>query len=91
MKEQYRAWFENQAQLRRKLESDVALLRGERESLNKNMLELYKKEQQLSAFSQQAKQTIEQQKSVLTTVSLEKNELDRIAVRKQKLVEALQK
>jgi adenylate cyclase len=90
VKEQYRAWFENQAQLRRKLESDVSLLKGERESLNRNMMELRTKEQQLAAFSQQAKQTIEQQKSILATVSLEKDELDRITVRKQKLVEALQ-
>ncbi len=90
IKEQYRAWFENQAQLRRKLESDVALLKGERESLNKSMQELYKKEQNLSAQSQQAQQTIQTQKSVLATVSLEKDELDRIAVRKQKMVEALQ-
>lgn len=90
VKEQYRAWFENQTQLRRKLESDVALLKGEREALNRNMVELRKKEQQLSALSQQAQQTIAEQKGVLATVSMEKEQLDRIAIRKQKLVEALQ-
>ena len=89
VKEQYRSWFENQMQQRRQLESDVSLLKGEREALNSNMVELRKKEQQLSAYSQQAQQTIEQQKGVLATVSMEKNELDRIAIRKQKLLEAM--
>ena len=89
VKEQYRAWYENQMQLRQKLESDVSLLKGEREALNVNMIELRKKEQELSAFSQQAQQTIEQQKGVLSTVSMQKDELDRVAVRKQKLLEAM--
>ncbi len=89
VKEQYRVWFENQTQLRKKLESDVALLKGEREALNANMATLRQKEQQLAVMSQQAKQTIEQQKGVLATVSMEKEALDRVAVRKQKLVEAL--
>lgn len=89
VKEQYRVWFENQRQLRVKLESDVALLKKEKDALNINMVELRKKEQQLAAMSQQAQQTIAQQNSILATVALEKEELDRIAVRKQKLVEAL--
>ena len=89
VKDQYRSWFENQTQLRRKLESDVSLLKSEREALNVNMVEMRQKEQQLSQLSQEAKQTIEEQKGVLATVSMQKNELDRVAVRKQKLVEAL--
>jgi adenylate cyclase len=90
VKEQYRAWFENQTQLRKKLESDVSLLKGEREALNAKMLALRQAEQQFSAQSQQAQKTIQDQKSILATVSLEKEALDRIAVRKQQLVEALQ-
>ena len=89
VKEQYRAWFENQTQQRRNLESDVALLKKEREALNENMATLRQKEQQLSALSQEAKQTIEEQKGVLATVEMEKSALDRIAVRKEKLVKAL--
>jgi class 3 adenylate cyclase len=89
IKEQYRVWVENQSQLRRKLESDVALLKGERDALNANMLALRQKEQQLSGIAQEAKQTIEAQKGILATVSMEKEALDRIAIRKQKLVEAL--
>lgn len=89
IKEQYKAWVENQSQLRRKLESDVALLKGERDALNANMLALRQKEQQLSGIAQEAKQTIEAQKGILATVSMEKEALDRIAIRKQKLVEAL--
>lgn len=89
VKEQYRVWFENQTQLRKKLESDVSLLKGEREALNSTMVALRQKEQQLSGMAQEAKQTIEQQKGILATVSMEKEALDRIAIRKQKLVEAL--
>jgi class 3 adenylate cyclase len=89
VKEQYRVWFENLQQQRRKLEADVAILQRERQALNTEMQVMQKRQQDLTSKTQAAQQTIEEQKGALATIENQKQELDRVAARKQKLLELI--
>lgn len=90
LREQYRRQVEQFEGDKQRLSGDISLLQREKEQLNAGMLQLRQKEQQLNEQTQQAQQAVVQKDQQLTSVTLQKEELDRIAIKKQELVKALQ-
>jgi adenylate cyclase len=89
LREQFRLQKETLERERLQLLAEIGLLRREREGLNVGMTDLRKKEQALTEETQQARQTIAEKQERLEVISSLKSESDRVAARKQKLVEAL--
>ncbi len=90
LREQYRRQVEQFESDKQRLSGDIFLLQREKEQLNSGMMQLRQKEQQLNEQTQQAQQAVAQKDQQLTSVTLQKEALDRIAVKKQELVKALQ-
>lgn len=90
LREQYRQQIKQLEDDRLRLISENRLHSQERDQINSALNLLRLKEQSLVTQTAEAKQTIQQQSQLLNSLSLEKDELDRVNVRKQKLVEALQ-
>ena len=90
LREQYRRQVEQFESDKQRLSGDISLLQREKEQLNAGMMQLRQKEQQLNEQTQQAQQAVAQKDQQLTSVTLQKEELDRVSVKKQALVKALQ-
>ncbi len=90
LREQYRHQMEQFEGDKQRLAGDIALLQSEKEQLSLGMTQLRQKEQQLNAQTQQAQQAVVEKDQLLSSVTLEKEALDRIAIKKQALVKALQ-
>jgi adenylate cyclase len=83
LREQYRRQVEQFEGDKQRLASEIASLQRQKEELS----QLRQKDQQISA---QAQQVVAEKDQQLTSVTMQKEELDRIAVKKQALVRALQ-
>lgn len=90
LREQYKRQVEQFESDKQRLSGDISLLQREKEQLNNGMMQLRQKEQQLNEQTQQAQQAVAQKDQQLTSVTLQKEELDRVAIKKQELVKALQ-
>jgi adenylate cyclase len=90
LREQYRRQMDQFEGDKQRLAGDISLLQREKEQLNAGMMQLRQKEQQLSEQTQQAQQAVVQKDQQLASVTQQKDELDRIAIKKQALVKALQ-
>ena len=89
MREQFKRQTEQLDRDRQRLVSEIGMLRKEKESLNKGMTQLRDKEKDLTEQTVQAKQTIAQKTEQLAVVENQKQQLGKMATKKQRLVEAL--
>ena len=89
LREQFRKQTELLERDRTNLYNEVSLLRQEKLSLSQLMAELRNREQSLSVQTKDALQKLDFQSLELKGLHLEKDELDRLAQRKQELLEAV--
>ena len=89
MRDQFRRQTEQLERDRQLLLSELGMLRKEKEMLNSGMMQMKVKEKELTVQTEQAKQTVEKTSKQLEVIAGEKDQLDRIAKKKQKLVEAM--
>jgi adenylate cyclase len=89
MREQFKRQTEQLDRDRQRLVSEIGMLRKEKESLNKGMTQLRDKEKDLTEQTVQAKQTIAEQTEQLAVVEGQKQQLNKTASKKQRLLEAL--
>jgi adenylate cyclase len=89
MREHFKRQTEQLDRDRQRLLSEIGMLRKEKESLNKGMSQLRDKEKDLTEQTQQAKQTIAEQTEQLAVVEGQKQQLNKTASKKQRLLEAL--
>ncbi len=89
LREQFRKQTEQLERDRQRMISEVNMLKKEKESLNNGMTQLRVKEKTLTEETEQAKHTIAQKTQQLAVVEGQKDQIKRVATKKQKLVEAL--
>ena len=89
MRDQFRKQTEQLERDRQRMISEVNMLKKEKESLNSSMSQLRVKEKTLTEQREQAQQTIVEKSQQLAVIEEQKDQLDRVASKKQKLVEAL--
>ena len=89
LREQFRKQTEQLERDRQRMISEVNMLKKEKESLNNGMTQLRVKEKTLTEETEQAKHTIAQKTQQLAVVEEQKDQIKRVATKKQKLVEAL--
>jgi adenylate cyclase len=89
MREQFKRQTEQLNRDRLRLVSEIGMLRKEKESLNKGMTQLRDKEKDLTEQTVQAKQTIAEKTEQLAVVEGQKQQLNKTASKKQRLLEAL--
>jgi adenylate cyclase len=89
MREQFKRQTEQLDRDRQRLVSEIGMLRKEKESLNKGMTQLRDKEKDLTEQTVQAKQTIAEKTEQLAVVEGQKQQLNKTASKKQRLLEAL--
>ncbi len=89
LREQFRRQTEQLERDRQRMISEVNMLKKEKESLNNGMTQLRVKERNLTVETEQAKHTIAQKTQQLAVVEEQKDQIKRVATKKQKLVEAL--
>ena len=89
MRDQFRKQTELLERDRTNLYNEVSLLRQEKSSLSQLMAELRNREQSLSVQAKDALQKLDFQSLQLKGLNIEKDELDRLAHRKQELLEAV--
>ncbi len=89
LRDQYRKQTEMLERDRQRMISEVNMLKKEKESLNSGMAQLRVKEKVLTEQTVQAKQTITEKTQQLAVIEEQKDQLSRVASKKQKLVEAL--
>ncbi len=89
MRDQFRKQTELLERDRTNLYNEVSLLRQEKLSLSQLMAELRNREQSLSVQTKDALQKLDFQSLQLKGLHIEKDELDRLAQRKQELLEAV--
>ena len=89
MREQFRKQTEQLERDRQQILSEVNILKKEKEMLNSGMMQLKVKEKELTEQTEQAKEAVEKTSKQLVVVEEEKQNLDRVAKKRQKMVEAL--
>ena len=89
LREQFRKQTEQLERDRQRMISEVNMLKKEKESLNNGMTQLRVKERNLTEETEQAKHTIAQKTQQLAVIEEQKDQIKRVATKKQKLVEAL--
>ena len=89
MKEQFRKQTEQLEQDRQQILSEVNILKKEKEMLNSGMMQLKVKEKELTEQTEQAKEAVEKTSKQLVVVEEQKQNLDRVAKKRQKMVDAL--
>jgi adenylate cyclase len=89
MRDQFRQQTEQLDRERQQLMSEVNILKKEKEMLNSGMSQLKAKEKELTEQTEDAKQEVEKTSKQLAEVEVQKQNLDKVAARRQKLVEAL--
>lgn len=89
MREHFKRQTDQLDRDRQRLVSEIGMLRKEKESLNKGMTQLRDKEKDLTEQTVQAKQTIADQTEQLAVVEGQKQQLNKTATKKQRLLEAL--
>lgn len=89
LREQFRKQTEQLERDRQRMISEVNILKKEKESLNNGMTQLRVKEKSLTEETEQAKHTIAQKTQQLAVIEEQKDQIKRVATKKQKLVEAL--
>jgi adenylate cyclase len=89
MREQFKEQTEQLERDRQQILSEVNILRKEKEMLNSGMMQLKVKEKELTEQTEQAKDAVEKTTKQLVVVEEEKLNLDRVAKKRQKMVEAL--
>ncbi len=89
MRDQFKKQTELLERDRTNLYNEVSLLRQEKLSLSQIMAELRNREQSLSIQTKDALQKLDFQSLQLKGLNIEKDELDRLAHRKQELLEAV--
>jgi len=89
MRDQFKKQTELLERDRTNLFNEVSLLRQEKSSLSQLMTELRNREQSLSVQTKDALQKLDFQSLQLRGLNIQKDELDRLAHRKQELLEAV--
>ncbi len=89
MREQFRKQTEQLERDRQQILSEVNILKKEKEMLNSGMMQLKVKEKELTEQTEQAKEAVEKTSKQLVVVEEQKQNLDRVAKKRQKMVEAL--
>jgi len=89
MRDQFKKQTELLERDRTNLFNEVSLLREEKSSLSQLMTELRNREQSLSVQTKDALQKLDFQSLQLKGLNIQKDELDRLAHRKQELLEAV--
>lgn len=89
MRDQFKKQTELLERDRTNLFNEVSLLREEKSSLSQLMTELRNREQSLSVQTKDALQKLDFQSLQLRGLNIQKDELDRLAHRKQELLEAV--
>ncbi len=89
MREQFKKQTEMLERDRQRMISEVNMLKKEKESLNNGMALLRTKEKTLTAQTEEVMQTLAEKSDKLAVVEEQKNQISRIASKKQRLVEAL--
>jgi adenylate cyclase len=89
MRDQFRQQTEQLDRERQQLMSEVNILKKEKEMLNSGMSQLKAKEKVLTEQTEDAIQEVQKTSKQLAEVEVQKQNLDKVAARRQKLVEAL--
>jgi class 3 adenylate cyclase len=89
LKEQFRKQTEQMERERQKLWNEIEMLRKEKESLSTDMSNLRAKEKDLTEESQKAQLLLATKDEQLSAISKEKEDLNKVAARRQKLLKAL--
>jgi adenylate cyclase len=89
MREQFKKQTEQLERDRQQIISEVNILKKEKEMLSSGMMQLKVKEKELTEQTEQAKEAVEKTTKQLVAVESEKENLDRVAKKRQKMVEAL--
>ena len=89
MREQFKKQTEQLERDRQQILSEVNILKKEKEMLSSGMMQLKVKEKELTEQTEQAKEAVEKTTKQLVAVESEKENLDRVAKKRQKMVEAL--
>jgi adenylate cyclase len=89
MRLQFKEQTEQLEKERQQILSEVNILQKEKEMLSSGMMQLKVKEKELTEQTEQAKEAVEKTTKQLVVVEEEKLNLDRVAKKRQKMVEAL--